>query len=102
VLLDVGLPGLNGHEVAKLLRQQPSLQGTVLIALTGYGQDADRQMSLDAGFNHHLVKPASFKSIKEVLATLPATPARDPIVEASRAGLTNEWHSRRQPHGVHR
>ena len=74
VVLDIGLPGLNGHEVAKWIRLQPSLTGTLLIALTGYGQDADRQLSLDAGFKHHLVKPASFKSIKAVLATLSATP----------------------------
>lgn len=55
-----GLPGFNGFEVAKRLRQQPIFQNVVLVAMTGYGQEADRQRSLDAGFNHHLVKPADF------------------------------------------
>jgi PAS domain S-box-containing protein len=73
VLLDIGLPGLNGYEVAKWIRSQPDLEGTMLIALTGYGQDGDRQTSLAAGFNHHLVKPASFKTIRQVLATLSPT-----------------------------
>jgi len=73
VLLDIGLPGLNGYEVAKWIRSQPDLEGTMLIALTGYGQDVDRQTSLAAGFNHHLVKPASFKTIRQVLATLSPT-----------------------------
>jgi PAS domain S-box-containing protein len=73
VLLDIGLPGLNGYEVAKWIRAQPNLASTLLIALTGYGQDGDRQTSLAAGFNHHLVKPASFKTIRQVLATLSPT-----------------------------
>jgi PAS domain S-box-containing protein len=74
ILLDIGLPGLNGYEVAKWIRSQPDLEGTMLIALTGYGQNGDRQTSLAAGFNHHLVKPASFKTIRQVLATLSPTP----------------------------
>jgi len=70
VLLDLGLPGLNGFEVAKRLRQQPVFQNVVLVALTGYGQEADRQRSLDSGFNHHLVKPADFGKVLEILATV--------------------------------
>ena len=64
VLLDIGLPGLNGYEVAKRLRQHSELKHTVLIALTGYGQDTDRQTSQQAGFNYHLVKPAKFEQLK--------------------------------------
>ena len=70
VLLDIGLPRLNGYEVAKRLRQHPDLKNTVLIALTGYGQDTDRQISQQAGFNHHLVKPAEFDQLKKILATV--------------------------------
>ena len=60
VLLDIGLPGLDGFEVAKRLRQQPGLSSVVLVAMTGYGQESDRQRSQEAGFDHHLVKPADF------------------------------------------
>ncbi|MDB5341383.1 MAG: luxQ [Planctomycetaceae bacterium] len=67
-LLDIGLPGLNGFEVAKRLRQESSLQNTTLIALTGYGQETDRQASQQAGFDYHLVKPADFAKLQELLA----------------------------------
>ncbi|MBC7966268.1 MAG: PAS domain S-box protein [Fuerstia sp.] len=70
VLLDIGLPGLNGYEVAKRLRQHSELKHTVLIALTGYGQDTDRQTSQQAGFNHHLVKPARFEQLNKILTTV--------------------------------
>ena len=70
VLLDIGLPGLNGYEVAKRLRQHSELKHTVLIALTGYGQDTDQQTSQQAGFNCHLVKPAKFEHLKTILTTV--------------------------------
>ena len=70
VLLDIGLPGLNGFEVAKQLRQQPALKNTVLVALTGYGQTKDRQHSQEAGFDHHLVKPGDFEKVLQILATV--------------------------------
>ena len=70
VMLDIGLPGLNGYEVAKRIRQHPVLKHTVLVALTGYGQDSDRQTSLQAGFNHHLVKPACLEQLQQILATV--------------------------------
>jgi len=69
VLLDIGLPGLTGYEVAKRIRQIPALESAVLVAMTGYGQDSDRQMSLQAGFTHHLVKPARFEELQRILAT---------------------------------
>lgn len=68
VLLDIGLPGLNGYEVAKRIRQHPELKNIVLVALTGYGQESDRQSSLQAGFNHHLVKPARLEQLQKILA----------------------------------
>ena len=68
VLLDIGLPGLNGYDVAKRIRKQKGGDEIVLIALTGYGQDTDRELSAQAGFNHHLVKPARLDQVKEILA----------------------------------
>ncbi len=74
ILLDIGLPGLNGYEVAKRIRLNPELNVVVLVALTGYGQDEDRQTSMQAGFNFHLVKPASFQQVKKILATITERP----------------------------
>ena len=76
VLLDIGLPGLNGFEVAKRLRQQPALQNAVLVAMTGYGRVSDLQASFEAGFDHHLVKPGDFAKVLQILATVSELPAR--------------------------
>ncbi len=70
VLLDIGLPGLDGFEVAKRIRQQPTLENIVLVAVTGYGQESDRQRAQEAGFDHHLVKPAAFAKVQEILASV--------------------------------
>jgi PAS domain S-box-containing protein len=70
VLLDIGLPGLDGHEVAKRLRVQLADARPVLVAMTGYGQESDRQRSLAAGFDHHLVKPVAFEVVERILAGL--------------------------------
>jgi len=70
VLLDIGLPGLDGFEVAKRIRQQPALKHIVLVAVTGYGQESDRERSHDAGFDYHLIKPADFDKLQEILATV--------------------------------
>jgi PAS domain S-box-containing protein len=70
VLLDIGLPGLDGYEVAERLREQPAFRNSVLIAITGYGQESDRQRSRQAGFDYHLVKPVDFARVKEILATV--------------------------------
>src|SRR5581483_7095555 len=56
VLLDIGLPGMDGYEVATRLRQEESCRDAVIIAVSGYGQDEDRRRSSAAGFDHHLVK----------------------------------------------
>jgi len=74
--VNIGLPGLNGFEVAKRLRQQPALQNAVLVAMTGYGRESDRQRSREAGFDHHLVKPGDFGKVLEILATVSESPAR--------------------------
>jgi signal transduction histidine kinase/ActR/RegA family two-component response regulator len=73
-LLDIGMPGMDGFELARRARQMPAARDTVLIALTGWGQDEDRRRSKEAGFDHHFVKPIEFSALQELLATLPHTP----------------------------
>ena len=68
VLLDIGLPGISGFDVARRLRQEPETRDTLLVALTGYGTAEDRQQSEDAGFDEHLVKPASVHSLQKLFA----------------------------------
>jgi len=70
MLLDIGLPGFDGYAVAKQIRRHPLLREIVLVAMTGYGQEADRQRSQDAGFDHHLIKPADFAKVRQILATV--------------------------------
>jgi PAS domain S-box-containing protein len=70
ILLDIGLPGLDGYEVARRLRSDPRLDRTVLIAMTGYGQEQDRLLALEAGFSHHLVKPVDPAVLRELLAQI--------------------------------
>jgi PAS domain S-box-containing protein len=72
VFLDIGLPGMDGYQVAKCLRQRRGFDGMVLVALTGYGQDEDRRRSSEAGFNYHLVKPVDLDALETILQTLPA------------------------------
>jgi CheY-like chemotaxis protein len=67
VLLDIGLPGMDGYEVARRLRANPLFNGARLIALTGWGQDSDRDRSHDAGFDLHLVKPVDPAELQRVL-----------------------------------
>ncbi len=70
IVLDIGLPKLNGYEVARKIREQPWGQDMVLVALTGWGQEEDRQKSKDAGFNAHLVKPVEQSVLIKLLAEL--------------------------------
>jgi len=71
VLLDIGLPKLNGYEVARKLRHEPWGKQIFLVALTGWGQDEDRVNSRDAGFDGHVVKPVELAALLEMLAGLP-------------------------------
>jgi CheY-like chemotaxis protein len=67
VLLDLGMPEMDGYEVAKRIRERPEFDDVMLIALTGWGQDDDRRRAHEAGFDHHLVKPADISSLQELL-----------------------------------
>jgi len=72
VFLDIGMPGMDGNEVARRLRRQPELNGLVLVALTGWGSPEDRRRTAEAGFDHHLVKPVEPKALDGLLARLPS------------------------------
>jgi PAS domain S-box-containing protein len=69
VFLDIGMPGMNGYETASLLRALPGAQARVLVALTGWGSEADQARSLEAGFDLHLTKPVDIDKVQRVLAT---------------------------------
>ncbi len=75
MLLDIGLPKLNGYEVARRIRAQPWGAGVILIAQTGWGQESDKALSKDAGFNFHMVKPVDPSALQKLLAGLLLTPA---------------------------
>ena len=70
VLLDIGLPGLNGYEVCRRIRQAPWGKDMVLVALTGWGQEEDRNRSREAGFNAHVVKPVDHDELVKIIAEL--------------------------------
>jgi signal transduction histidine kinase/ActR/RegA family two-component response regulator len=75
VLLDLGMPGMDGYEVARRLRQRDDARDVMLIALTGWGQERDRLNSRAAGFDHHLIKPADLHALQSLLASAVARPA---------------------------
>jgi signal transduction histidine kinase/CheY-like chemotaxis protein len=77
VLLDIGLPGINGYEVARKLRGSENGQRPLLVAISGYGQEEDRQRSFEVGFDHHLIKPVSPATLEKLLSG---------IGEAERSG----------------
>ncbi|MBX6314789.1 MAG: response regulator, partial [Isosphaeraceae bacterium] len=71
VLLDIGLPGMDGYEVAKRLRKDTACRDCVIIAVSGYGQEDDRRRSREAGFNHHLIKPIDPNALLTLLNKAP-------------------------------
>lgn len=70
VILDIGLPGMNGYEVAVRMRELPHARNAVLIAITGYGRDDDRLRSQRAGIDHHLVKPVAPDALRDLVDSL--------------------------------
>jgi CheY-like chemotaxis protein len=71
ILLDLGMPEMDGYEVARRLRALPGLETVVLAALTGWGQQEDRRRTADAGFDHHFVKPLDAKVLASLLDARP-------------------------------
>ena len=69
-LLDIGLPVMNGYELARRLKSAPGCENISLVAVTGYGQTSDRMLSADAGFDAHLVKPIDLEHLAQVVAGL--------------------------------
>jgi CheY-like chemotaxis protein len=67
VLLDIGMPGMDGYEVARRLRQDERFANMRIIALTGWGQDSDRRQTRNRGFTHHLTKPVSLEDLHQIL-----------------------------------
>jgi DNA-binding response OmpR family regulator len=67
VVLDLGMPGMSGFDVALWIRERHELDGIKLIALSGWGQEADRQRTAEVGFDHHLTKPADIQTVQAVL-----------------------------------
>jgi CheY-like chemotaxis protein len=74
VLLDIGMPKLNGYDAARQIRRQPWGKNMILIALTGWGQEDDRRRSHEAGFDQHLVKPVEPVSLEKLLGSIQAAP----------------------------
>jgi len=71
-LLDLGMPGMDGYEVARRIRARPDSEGAALIALTGWGQERDRRRTAEAGFDCHLIKPVDIKAVAAALASVTA------------------------------
>jgi CheY-like chemotaxis protein len=70
VFLEIGMPGMDGHEVALRLRRLPGLEGVVLAAMTGWGQSEDHRRTAESGFDHHLVKPPEPEAVESLIARL--------------------------------
>jgi CheY-like chemotaxis protein len=84
MLLDIGLPILNGYEVCRRIRETPWGKTLVLVALTGWGQDEDRDRSVAAGFDAHMVKPVDHDALLSMIASLPPHGSPSPAAPAAR------------------
>jgi CheY-like chemotaxis protein len=73
MLLDIGLPGMSGYEVCRRIRQEPWGQTMRIVALTGWGQEEDRQRSREAGFDTHIVKPVDHEVLLKMLESIPGS-----------------------------
>lgn len=85
VLLDIGLPGMDGYELCRRMRALPALRDTVFAAQTGWDNPDHRRLSREAGFAHHLIKPVALETLRELLATVGSAQAAAP--SATRAGI---------------
>ena len=81
ILLDIGLPKLNGYDACRRIREQPWSKGMIIVALTGWGQDEDRRRSAEAGFDHHMVKPVEVDALGKLMAIPNVRPGGDGTTE---------------------
>jgi CheY-like chemotaxis protein len=97
VLLDIGLPGMNGYEVARQLRAQTELGDMQLVAVTGWGQEDARRRAHESGFDHHLTKPVDLATLENLLASFPPPSGLEPLA----AHMAHEYRKNFQvaPHG---
>jgi CheY-like chemotaxis protein len=90
MFLDLSLPKIDGYEVARRLRKEPALSGMTLVAMTGYGHEEERRRTREAGFHSHLVKPADFNTLRELLSSPPANPSlNEQSLDERRSGKAN-------------
>jgi two-component system CheB/CheR fusion protein len=82
-LLDIGLPNVNGYDLARALRATEVTRDAVLVAVTGWGQQADRTRSAEAGFDYHLVKPVDPVHLRDLLAAVGQRPVRKDTASAA-------------------
>jgi len=87
ILLDIGLPGMDGYAVCRAIRGDQTLKGIAIIAQTGWGQDRDRALASEAGFDRHLVKPVALDELERVLHDVAKAQAPSLKSPAARAGL---------------
>jgi CheY-like chemotaxis protein len=87
VFLDIGMPGLSGYDVARLLRSNPASEKATLVALTGWGQPEDRRRTEEAGFDHHVVKPADLEALRHICEAVGERSVRE-LAEPAAAGGT--------------
>jgi CheY-like chemotaxis protein len=80
VLSDLGMPGMNGYEIARRLREQEASRECVLVAVTGYAQSDNGTRIQDAGFDHHMVKPVEFAALQLLLDSVPGRRPSQPLV----------------------
>jgi DNA-binding response OmpR family regulator len=96
VIVDVGLPEIDGYELARRLRDMPGMVRAVLVALTGYGRSENEQRAFAAGFRHHLLKPVDLDRLQAILAAaipgadLPGPTSRRSS-DGSRSSLASSW-----------
>ena len=86
VLLDLGMPGMSGFEVAKRMREQPQFADIAVVALTGWGQEEDRRRTREAGFDDHLIKPADLAALSALLERMESRQEELPVSGAEVAG----------------
>jgi CheY-like chemotaxis protein len=104
LILDIGMPGLNGYEVTRRIRRESWGRRPLIVAITGWGQDADRRRSKDAGFDQHLVKPVTLQMLGRLLIQAPPAvlPIGDSLTGApagQNVGTGARGASREDPHG---